>query len=105
MSANLIPVPASGPFDVALRYVTAPYARGSAILALDLVQAGAGAADVRPYDFSTFQTRYGLQSKDIVASYVLTLRVDQLSGPAEVDIAYAGSSGAGRAPRSTMGLP
>ena len=95
MSTNLVAAP--DPFDVALRYMPAPYARGSATQELFLVRTGAGTADVRPYDFSTFLTRYGLQSKDIGASYVLTLRVDQLSGPAEVDIAYASSSGAGTA--------
>lgn len=95
MSTNLVAAP--DPFDVALRYMPAPYARGSATQELYLVRTGASTADVGPYDFSTFLARYGLQSKDIGASYVLTLRVDQLSGPAEVDIAYASSSGAGTA--------
>ena len=95
MSTNLVAAP--DPFDVALRYMPAPYARGSATQELYLVRTGACTADVGPYDFSTFLARYGLQSKDIGASYVLTLRVDQLSGPAEVDIAYASSSGSGTA--------
>ena len=95
MSTNLVAAP--DPFDVALRYMPAPYARGSATQELYLVRTGAGTADVGPYDFSTFLARYGLQSKDIGASYVLTLRVDQLSGPAEVDITYASSSGSGTA--------
>jgi len=83
------------PFTTALRYATAPYARGIATLALELGPAVAGTSQVLPYDFSTVQIQYGLQPADIVASYVLTLSADQLSNAAVVDVAYTGSAGAG----------
>ena len=87
----------SDPFATALRYATAPYARGIATLALGLGPAVSGTSNVLPYDFSTLQIQYGLQPADIAASYVLTMRADQLSGAAAVDIEYTGSAGAGTA--------
>jgi Concanavalin A-like lectin/glucanases superfamily len=90
-----MPTAVPDPFAMALRYATTPYARGIATLALGLGPAVSGASKVLAYDFSTFQTQYGLQPGDVVASYVLTLRADQLSGPAVVDIEYTGSAGAG----------
>jgi Concanavalin A-like lectin/glucanases superfamily len=83
------------PFATALRYATAPYARGVATQALTLGSAAAGVSAIAGYDFATFQSRYGLQSADLVASYVLTLKADQLDAPAVVEIGWAGSSGAG----------
>jgi hypothetical protein len=83
------------PFATALRYATAPYGRGIGTVALGLGPTVAGTSKVLPYDFFTFQIQYGLQPADIVASYVLTLRADQLSGPAVVDIDYLGSAGPG----------
>ncbi|MBV8591588.1 MAG: LamG domain-containing protein, partial [Acetobacteraceae bacterium] len=96
-SANLVQMPTGvpDPFAMALRYATAPYARGVATLALGLGPAVLGVSNVLPYDFSTLQTQYGLQPADIVASYILMLTADQLSGAAAVDIAYTSSAGAG----------
>jgi hypothetical protein len=85
------------PFTTALRYATAPYARGIATVALGLGPAVSGTSIVLHYDFSTLQMQYGLQPGDIVASYVLTVKADQLSGAAAIDIAYTGSAGAGTA--------
>ena len=96
-SANLVQMPTGvpDPFAMALRYATAPYERGVATLALGLGPAVLGVSNVLPYDFSTLQTQYGLQPADIVASYILMLTADQLSGAAAVDIAYTSSAGAG----------
>jgi hypothetical protein len=80
-------------FALALRYATAPYAQGSATLALALGPAKEGASKVLPYDFSAYQNQYGVQTQTMVVSYVLTLLVDQLSGPATVDIGYVTDSG------------
>jgi hypothetical protein len=97
MNANVgIPSPViPDPFDLSLRYLTDPYARGAATLDLTLGAAIAGRSDVAPYDFGTFQMKYGVQSGDIAASYVLTLGADQLSAPAVVDIEYTAAAGAG----------
>jgi hypothetical protein len=95
MSSATIPTPVTDPFATALRYATAPYARGAATLPLGLGPAVSGTSTVLPYDFSTLQIQYGLQPGDIVASYVLTLSADQLSNAAAVDIAYTDSVRAG----------
>lgn len=97
MNANvglLSPV-GTDPLEPSLRYLTDPYARGAATLELTLAPANAGRSDVLPYNFDAFQTQYGVQGGDIASSHVLTLRSDQLSAPAIVDIDYAGVSGPG----------
>ena len=94
-STGLLPVSPADPFAKVLRYVTAPYARGAGVLPLSLGPAAAGVSAVTPYDFGTFRSQYGLQPGDIVASYVLTILADQLSGPAVVDIDYTGDYGNG----------
>jgi hypothetical protein len=94
-SLQQMTAPVPDPFTTALRYATAPYARGIATLALGLGPAVSGASTILSYDFSTVQMQYGLQPADIVASYVLTLVADQLSGAAAVDIEYTGSGGPG----------
>jgi hypothetical protein len=79
----------------ALRWITAPYARGAATLDLVLGPALAGVSDVFGYDFQSMQTRFGLQSNEVSASYVLTLRSDQLDSAAIIEIDYVGSDGPG----------
>ncbi|HMF40093.1 MAG TPA: hypothetical protein VKQ32_05345, partial [Polyangia bacterium] len=85
------------PFATALRYATAPYARGTATQALTLGPAAAGASAIAGYDFFAFQSRCGVQSADVVASYVLTLKADQLDTPALVEIGWVSSLGEGAA--------
>ena len=88
-------VQTAAPFATALRYATAPYARGTTTQTLTLGVAVAGVSAIADYDFATFQSLYGLQSADLVASYVLTLKADQFDGPAVVDIGWVGRSGGG----------
>jgi hypothetical protein len=83
------------PFDTALRYATAPYARGTATQAVTLGPAAAGVSAIVGYDFFAFQSRYGVQAADVVASYALTLKVDQLDKPAVVEIGWVSSLGEG----------
>ena len=83
------------PLATALRYVTAPYARGSATQELALGPVTAGASDVLPYDFQVLQSEFGLGSHDVVASYLLELRSDQRSGPVVLDIDYVSGAGLG----------
>ena len=83
------------PFATALRYATAPYAQGVATQALTLGPAAAGVSAVAPYDFSAFQSRYGVQTAALDVSYVLTLGADQTSSPALVTIGWAGGLGEG----------
>ena len=83
------------PFATALRYATAPYAQGVATQALTLGPAAAGVSAVAPYDFSAFQSRYGVQTAALDVSYVLTLGADQASSPALVTIGWAGGLGEG----------
>jgi hypothetical protein len=87
MSAN--------PFALALRYATAPYAQGTATVELPLGPAQSGTSVVLPYNFGAFQSQYGVQANEIVASYILTLKADQLSGPALIEIDYVGRAGTG----------
>ncbi len=86
---------APDPLATALRYATAPYGRGIGALALKLTPAVSGTSNVLPYDFSTYETQYGLEPQNIVASYVLTLGADELASAATVDIVYIGGAGAG----------
>jgi Concanavalin A-like lectin/glucanases superfamily len=81
------------PFELSLRYLTDPYARGATTLGLTLGPATAGRSDVLPYSFDAFQTQFGVQSGNIEVSYVLTLCTDQLRTPAIVDIEYSGAVG------------
>ena len=83
------------PFATALRYATAPYAQGVATQALTLGPAAAGVSAVAPYDFSAFQSRYGVQTAALDVSYVLTLGADQTSSPALVTIGWVGGLGEG----------
>ena len=83
------------PFATALRYATAPYAQGVATQALTLGPAAAGVSAVAPYDFSAFQSRYGVQTAALDVSYVLTLGADQASSPALVTIGWVGRLGQG----------
>ena len=83
------------PFATALRYATAPYAQGVATQTLTLGPAAAGVSAVAPYDFSAFQSRYGVQTAALDVSYVLTLDADQTSSPALVTIGWVGGLGEG----------
>jgi Concanavalin A-like lectin/glucanases superfamily len=83
------------PFELSQRYLTDPYARGAATIELTLGPADAGRSSVLPYSFDVFQTKYGVEPADIASSHVLTLRADQLTAPAIVDIDYDGVAGAG----------
>ncbi len=92
----------SAPFDVALENATAPYARATATQALPLGSAAAGVCAVLPYDFLSFLSLYGLQAEEVLTTYSLTLKADQLDGPALVRIAYDGVAGSGT---STLLVP
>lgn len=91
----MMTVQTAEPFATALRYATAPYARGMATQALTLGPAAAGVSAVAGYDFSAVQSRFGLQLSDLVASYVLTLKTDQRDTPAVIEIGWAWSLGEG----------
>jgi len=90
------------PFGVALKNATAPYARATATQALPLGPATAGVCAVLPYDFFSFLSLYGLQAQDILATYSLTLKADQLDGPVLIRIVYDGIAGSGT---STLLVP
>jgi hypothetical protein len=83
------------PFATALRYATAPYGQGVATQALTLGPAVAGVSAVAPYDFSAFQSRYGVQTAALDVSYVMTLGADQTGSPALVSIGWVGGLGEG----------
>jgi hypothetical protein len=85
----------ANPFALALRYATAPYAQGTATVELPLGPSQSGTSVVLPYNFGAFQSQYGVQENDIVASYILTLKADQLSEPAVIEIDYVGLAGTG----------
>ena len=90
------------PFDITLRYATAPYARAVATQELPLSPAVAGVSAVLSYNFFAFLATYGLQAQDVVTSYSLTLKADQLDEAAVLQISYAGIAGAGT---STLVVP
>ena len=81
--------------ETALRWITAPYARGAAALDLTLAPAISGVCEVAPYDFAVTRTRFGLQANDIAATYVLTLLRDALEAPSIVEIDFFGVGGPG----------
>lgn len=87
---------------MALENATAPYARATATQALPLGNAVAGVCAVLPYDFLSFLSLYGLQAEEVLTTYSLTLKADQLDGPALVRIAYDGVAGSGT---STLLVP
>lgn len=85
------------PLSSALQYATAPYARGVATLDVPLGTASAGVSNFPGYTFSTFQSRFAVQTSDINVTYVVMLMADQGDGPTTLDIGYSNDDGPGTA--------
>jgi|GEM_PF-3683581 hypothetical protein len=92
-----LPATVADPFASVLRYVTEPYSQGAATQALALDPAVAGVSTVQGYDFTVFQTRYGVSMTDRELSYILTLRAELGDGPVTLEIDYLSDAGPGTA--------
>jgi hypothetical protein len=91
------PAQITDPLDSALRFITAPYARGASTLGLELGAATAGLSNFAGYTFSTFQARFGVEDRDVSVSYMVTLTAPSSEGPITVEIGYQGAAGSGTA--------
>jgi hypothetical protein len=91
------PVLISDPLVSALRFATAPYARGAATLDLQLAPAAAGLSNFEGYTFAVFQSSFGVQTEDLSVSYVITLRAPLGDGPVALGIGYTNDAGSGTA--------
>lgn len=85
------------PFASAIRYATAPYARGVATQDIELGPAAAGLSSFTGYTFSVYQSTYGIQTSDLSASYTVTLTAPLGAGPVTLEIAYRNDDGPGTA--------
>jgi len=94
---TVLPASIADPFASALRYVTEPYVQGAATQALVLDPAVAGVSAVQSYDFTVFQTRFGVPATDLELSYTLTLQAELGDGPAIVEVDYRSDAGPGTA--------
>jgi hypothetical protein len=87
----------SDPLSSALNYATAPYARGTATLEVLLGPATAGISDFPGYTFSTFQSRFGIQTSDLNVTYIVMLTANLGDGPTTLEVGYTNDDGPGTA--------
>src|SRR5689334_4662259 len=108
------PVSITDPFSSALRYMTAPFARGAGAHDLVVGPDAAGLSTIAGYSFDAFRTQFGVQANDLEVSYLLTLLAAVGDTPVTVELVYRNALGsataevvvpAGSLPGMTFAVP
>ena len=92
-----VAAPIIDPFASALRYATAPFARGAAVQDLALGPDAAGLSTVAGYSFDVFCAQFDVQPGDLDVSYLLTLLAAVGDTPVTVELVYRNAVGSAMA--------